>query len=421
MRKHSVIISAIVFFIPSVLWGQSSITLDECTTLARANYPLIKQHELLTSSEDYNLSNANKGYLPQISITGIGGYIINGLPSLTLPGVPASEPDKVQAIALVQVNQTIWDGGATRTTKDITRASTAAEKAYVDVQLFQIQDRVAQIYFGVLLMDEQLKVLALSEKNLKLNHDRLRLSNENGLGYRVEVDEVEAELLKLDQRRIEFTFTRAAYIDMLSLFIGKPLTAETTLVRPDVSGEVLTGANNRPEMIWYNNRTRLVETQAAMDKVALMPKVGILGAGVFISPGMQFATSKITNLAIVGLSVSWNTGGLYRNSNNKQLHQLQSNRIATEQKTFEFNQSLELKQYGADVAKQRAVLQNDSKIVELKSRIQQSQQLKFDNGLCSAADLINAINNEQDARGNQRLHEIQLLKSLYAYKTSLGN
>lgn len=421
MRKHSVIISAIVFFIPAVLWGQSSITLDECTTLARANYPLIKQHDLLTRSEEYNLSNANKGYLPQISITGIGGYIINGLPSLTLPGVPASEPDKVQAIALVQVNQTIWDGGATRTTKDIARASTAAEKAYVDVQLYQIQDRVAQIYFGVLLMDEQLKVLELSEKNLKLNHDRLRLSNENGLGYRVEVDEVEAELLKLDQRRIEFTFTRAAYIDMLSIFTGKPLTAETTFVRPDVSGEVLTGTNNRPEMIWYNSRTRLVETQAAMDKVALMPKVGILGAGVFISPGMQFATSKITNLAIVGLSVSWNTGGLYRNSNNKQLHQLQSNRIATEQKTFEFNQSLELKQYGAEVAKQRAVLRNDTKIVELKSRIQQSQQLKFDNGLCSAADLISAINNEQDARGNQRLHEIQLLKNLYTYKTSLGN
>jgi outer membrane protein TolC len=382
---------------------------------------LIKQHELLTKSEEYNLSNANKGYLPQISITGIGGYIINGLPSMTLPGVPASEPDKVQAIALVQVNQTIWDGGATKTTKDIAHAGTAAERAYLDVQLYQIQDRVAQIYFGVLLIDEQLKVLDVSEKNLRLNHDRMRLSNENGLGYRVEVDEVEAELLKLDQRRIEFTFTRAAYVDMLSHFIGKPLTAETSLVRPDVSGEVLTGSNNRPEMIWFNNRTRLVETQAAMDKVALMPKVGILGAGVFISPGMQFATSKITNLAIVGLSVSWNTGGLYRNSNNKQLHQLQSDRIATEQRTFEFNQSLELKQYGAEVAKQRAVLEHDSKIVELNSRIQQSQQLKFDNGLCSAAELISAINNEQDARGNQRLHEIQLLKSLYAYKTSLGN
>lgn len=418
MRKHIFII-AILF--PGILLAQSSVTLEECTALARANYPLIKQHDLLTKSAEYNISNANKAHLPQLSVTLIGGYIINGLPTATLPGVPTEEPSKVQAIGLVQLSQTIWDGGATKSVKNITEASTAAEKAYVDVQLFNIRDRVTQLYFGILLVDEQLKVLDVSEKNLKLNHDRLRLSNENGLGYRVEVDEVEAELLKVDQRRIEFRFTRTAYLEMLSHFIGKPLSQEVVLQRPEVSDGVLTGVNNRPEMIWYSNRTRVAETQAAMDKVSLMPKIGILGAGVFISPGMRLATSKITDLAILGVSASWSTSGLYRNSNNKQLSQLQLQRINTERQTFEFNQSLELKQYGAEVAKQRAILQNDDKIVELKTRIHNSQQLKFDNGLCSAAELISSINNEQDARSNQRLHEIQLLKSLYAYKNSLGN
>lgn len=407
--------------IPTALFGQSAITLEECTSLARANYPLIKQLELVDKSSEYSIANANKAYLPQVSLTLIGGYIIKGLPTVSLPGVPAEEPDKVQAIALAQLNQTIWDGGATKSVKEITRASTAAEKAYIEVQLYNIKDRVTQIYFGILLIDEQLKVLELSEKNLKLNHDRLRLSNENGLGYRVEVDEVEAELLKVDQRRIEFRFTRGAYLDMLSHFIGKPLGAEIQLQRPEVADNVLTGTNNRPEMVWYSDRTRLVETQAAMDNVSLMPKIGILGAGIFLSPGMQFATSKVTDLAILGISASWNTAGLYRNNNNKQLSQIQLARIQAERTTFEFNQSLELKQYSADVSKQRAILQHDDKIVELKTRVHQSQQLKFDNGLCSAADLINSLNNEQDARSNQRLHEIQLLKSLYAYKTSLGN
>lgn len=421
MRNNALTITVLLVVFPLLLFGQGSVTLEECTTLARANYPLIKQHALLDKSAEYTISNANKAYLPQISVTGIGGYIINGLPSMSLPGVPAQEPDKVQGIALVQLNQTIWDGGATKSAKDITRAATASEKAYIDVQLYTIQDRVTQIYFGILLVDEQVKLLELSERNLKLNFDRLRLSNENGLGYRVEVDEVEAELLKVEQRRIEFKYTRTAYLDMLSHFIGKPLAPEVALSRPAVSDEVLTGTNNRPEIIWYGNRARLAETQAAMDKVALMPKVGVLGAGIFISPGMQFATSKITNLAIVGLSVSWNTGGLYRNGNNKQLNQIQLDRVSTERATFEFNQSLELRQYGAEVAKQRAILQNDNKIVELKARIHESQQLKFDNGLCSASELINSINNEQDARSNQRLHELQLLKSLYAYKTSLGN
>lgn len=421
MRKHALAICLLLGLSPAILWAQDVLTLEECTSLARTNYPLIKQQELLTKSEEYTLSNANKAYLPQLSVTGIGGYIINGLPSMSLPGQPASEPDKMQAIALLQLNQTIWDGGATKSAKDMARASTAIEKAYVNVQLYQVQDRVAQIYFGILLIDEQLKVLETSEKNLKLNYDRLRLSNENGLGYRVEVDEVEAELLKVDQRRIEYSYARTAYLDMLSHFLGKPLSTRVALVRPAISEEVLTGANNRPEMIWFSSRTRLSETQSAMERVSLMPKVGLLGAGVFISPGLQFATSKVTNLSLVGLSLSWNTGGLYRNRNNQQLHQIQSDRIAVEQKVFEFNQSLELKQYGAEVAKQRAILLSDTKIVELKARIKQSQQLKFDNGLCSASDLINSINNEQDALSNQRLHEIQLLKSLYAYKTSLGN
>lgn len=419
MRK-TIFSIALLLFPASWLFGQS-VTLEECRTLARANYPLIKQHELLDKSAEYTISNANKAYLPQLSVTLIGGYIINGLPTASLPGVPAEEPDKVQGIALVQLNQTLWDGGATKSGREITKASAAAEKAYVDVQLYSIRDRVTQIYFGILLVDEQLKVLDLSEKNLKLNHDRLRLSNENGLGYRVEVDEVEAELLKVDQRRIEFKFTRAAYLDMLSHFVGKPLAPDAVFQRPEVNEQILTGTNNRPEMIWYNNRTRLVETQAGFDKVSLMPKVGILGAGIFVSPGLQFATSKVTNLAIVGISASWNTAGLYRNNNNKQLSEIQLARISAERSTFEFNQSLETKQYSADVAKQRAILQNDEKIVELKTRIYQSQQLKFDNGLCSASDLIHALNNEQDALSNQRLHEIQLLKSLYAYKTSLGN
>ena len=152
-----------------------------------------------------------------------------------------------------------------------------------------------------------------------------------------------------------------------------------------------------------------------------MPKVGLLAVGVLASPGMQFGTSSISNLSLAGISVSWNTSGLYRNRNQRELDRIQLDRVGVERATFEFNQSLELKQYSADVSRQKAILEADGKIVELKTRIHESQQLKFDNGLCSASDLILSINNEQDARSNQQLHEIQLLKSLYAYKASLGN
>jgi outer membrane protein TolC len=400
---------------------QATLTLEECTSLARTNHPMIRQHDLINKSSEYTISNAGKAYLPSLSVTGIGAYIINGFPTVTLPGAAAKEEQKTQAIAILQLNQTIWDGGATKSSKEITRAATETEKAAVDVQLFAIQQRVNEVYFGILLLDEQMKLLDVAEKNLKVNYDRLKLSTENGLGYRVEVDEVESELLKVGQRRTEFQYTRIAFADMLSLLIGKPLAVGATLARPIVSESVLTSTNNRPELIWFTNRTRLVETQSAMNKVSLMPKVSLLAVGVVASPGMQFGTSAISNLSLAGISVSWNTGGLYRNNNQRELDRIQMDRVGVERASFEFNQSLELKQYSADVSRQKAILEADGKIVELKTRIHQSLQLKFDNGLCSASDLILSINNEQDARSNKQLHEIQLLKSLYAYKTSLGN
>lgn len=404
----------------STVAQQATLTLEECSSLARTNHPMIRQHDLITKSSEYTISNAGKAYLPNISVTGIGAYILNGFPSMTLPGAAPKEDQKTQAIAILQLNQTIWDGGATKASKEITRAASDAEKAAIEVQLFGIQQRVNEVYFGLLLVDEQLNLLDVAEKNLKVNYDRLKLSTESGLGYRVEVDEVEAELLKVGQRRTEFQYTRMAFSDMLSLLIGKPV-AGATLSKPAVTESVLSASSNRPELIWFTNRTRLVETQSAMNKVSLMPKVGLLAVGLLASPGMQFGTSSISNLSLAGISVSWNTAGLYRNKNLRELDRVQLERVGVERATFEFNQSLELKQYSADVARQKAILEVDGKIVELKARIHQSQQLKFDNGLCSASDLILSINNEQDARSNQQLHQIQLLKSLYAYKTSLGN
>lgn len=413
-------LSVLVFILDvSMAYGQSALTIDESIRLAKANFPLIRQYELLEKSTEFTIANANKAYLPQFSITGIGGYIINGLPTVSVPGTSSKE-EKTQLIALAQVNQTIWDGGATKTSREIAKAGAEVEKANIDVQVHAIEERVNQIFFGALLVDEQIKLLGLSKENLELNLDRLKLSNANGIAYRVDVDEVEAEKLRVEQREIEYRFTRAAYIDMLSHLIGKPLAQDVLLQRPVVS-DPFDGANNRPELNLFASQTKLVEAQSSMHQVGVMPKVGLLGAGVWITPGAQFAASSITSLAIAGISVSWNTSGLYRNKNSKQLDQVRISRISNERDAFVFSNTLELKQLSAEVAKQRAILEHDTRIVELKTRIHKSLQLKFDNGMCTASDLIHALNNEQEAKSNQRLHEIQLLKGAYAYKTSNGN
>ncbi len=408
-----------LFFVFCTANGQ--ITIDGCQEKAKANYPLIKQYDLISKSSEYTVSNANKAYLPQVSITGIGGFIFSGLPEFSIPGQVPSEQNKAQFIGIAQINQTLWDGGATKVQKDIAKTSTEVEKSAVDVSLYSIRERVNQIYFGILVIDEQTKQLDILYNDLKLRLNKVRLSKENGLAYSSDVDEVNAELLNLEQKKIEFDYTRKGYVQMLSYLLGEQLDENVKLEKPSMVEPAENLSNQRPELSLYSNQLKLIESRSALNQVSLMPKIGLLGAGVLIEPGINFGPSKFNGFALAGLSLSWNTSGIYKNSNNKNLDKIEIDKIKNQQDTFLFNNKLQLTHTNSDIEKQKAIIAKDEEIIKLKGNIKKSYQLMYDNGMCSMNDLITAMNKENEAAGNQALHKVQLLMSIYNYKTINGN
>jgi outer membrane protein TolC len=378
---------------------------------------------LISQSAEYTISNANKAYLPQLSLNGIGAYIIKGFPAVSLPGMPAAEEEKLKFIGIAQLNQTIWDGGATRTQKNVASANAAVENANIDVALHHIEERVNQLFFGILVIDEQLKQLTIVNENLTRNLNKLQLTKDNGLAFQTDVDELKAEILNLEQRKIDFTFTRKGYVDMLSYLMGEQLPQSVQLQKPIVENieNIITQQNNRPELTLYSSQRALIEQKSSFNKVLNMPKIGLMGAGILVSPEANFGASQISSLALAGLSVSWNTGGIYTTTNNRQLDRIQLDRIANQQETFLFTSNIQLKQIASEIEKHRAIVSKDDEIVALKASIKKSYQLKYDNGMSTMNDLITAINRESEARSNQALHQVQLLMSVYNYKTISGN
>ena len=396
----------------------AKLSIDSCYALAKANYPLIRQFDLIAKSSEFNVSNASKAYLPQVSATGIGGYVFGGLPSFGAPGASTKETSNTQFIGIVQVNQTIWDGGATKVQKEMIRANEEVEKNSVNVALYAIRERVNQLFFGVLVIDEQLRQLDVLKQRFDISLDQVTKAKENGYSYQSDIDEVKAEILGVEQRKIEFSYARKGYIELLSYWMGKPLPEFAQLQKPSIP---LQAEMNRPELALYASQRRALETQLSQIKVGNRPKLGLLGAGLLLAPGINFGRSTFSSVAIAGLSASWNTGNLYRSSNNKELQKIQLDKIQTEEETFRFNNGLQQKQASADIEKQRAVLKKDQEIIALKESIKQSYQLKYDNGISSMSELITAMNKEAEATSNQSLHEIQLLMSLYNSKTIHGN
>ncbi|GAO43134.1 TolC family protein [Flavihumibacter petaseus] len=412
MFKHLIKIAACMGLAAAQAKAQP-LTIDSCYAMALRNYPQIRQYALIDKTRDYTLNNAAKAYLPQVSLTAIEGYVFGGFPE--------SGGSNFKFIGLAQVNQTVWDGGATKTQKKIIEASAEADKASVDVSLHDIRSRVNQLYFGVLMVDEQLKQLAIQDSILNNNIRAVQLKSDNGLAYKTDVDEVRAEQLRLHQQRTEFSYTRSGYIKVLSLLIARPLNNEAILDKPLPAGQYAGMDIVRPELNLFKQQRNLATAQAGMQKVNLYPKLGVLGAGVLFAPGINLGPTALSSLGVLGVSASWNINGLYKNNNDKQLTTQQLNKIDVQEATFLFNTRLQLSQSAATIDKQRAILTDDESIVALRRSIREGYQVKYDNGVSPVIDLLNAGQRELDARALKALHEMQLLMTIYDYKTISGN
>ena len=159
MKKYLILIILGLNFQCIVAFGQ--LTIDSCQEKARNNYPKIKQYDLIEQSEAYSLSNANKGYLPQLAIYAKATYQSD---VTELYGVKVVTNDQYQAYA--ELSQTIWDGGAICSQKKNIKASNDIEKQSIEVDLYAIKDRVNQLFFGILTFNELIAQNDLLQKEL---------------------------------------------------------------------------------------------------------------------------------------------------------------------------------------------------------------------------------------------------------------
>lgn len=118
--------------------------------------------------------------------------------------------------------------------------------------MYALNDRVNQLYFGILLLDEQLRQNQLLQEDLGRTHQQVSNYMANGIANQSDLDAVSVEILNTKQKRIELESSRQAYLSMLSIFIGKETASGTTLEKPTDTFESTSLVNNRPELRWFD-------------------------------------------------------------------------------------------------------------------------------------------------------------------------
>lgn len=397
----------------------SAVTIEDCMTSAEENYPLVVRYDLIKQTEQFTLSNIAKGWLPQIGAYAqlTGQSAVTELPAvleqlLTAQGMKVRGISPVQYRAGIDVQQTVYDGGAIGASREVTRAQTAVDAARNAVDIYAVRQRVCEVYFGWLLVEERLALNATLQTMLSGNVDKLMALHAKGVATKSDVDVMRAELATARQQQTEMESTREALQRVLSLLCGQEVTA---VVRPALTPEAPTGI--RPEMTLFDRQEAVVDAREKALRTQLMPRVGLFAQGYYGYMGMDMYRDMFhrtpTLNALIGARLTWNISPLYTRRADLSRLQLNRQEIDAARQTFVFNQRLQSAQEQQNIVRYRRLMAEDDEIVALRRSVREAAEAKLAGGIIDTNQLLQELVREHQASISKTIHEVECLKAIY--------
>lgn len=398
----------------------AQVTLEQCMELARRNYPQIRQLNLIEEAAEYDIANVSKSWLPQLTISGKASYQSDVVEMpFEIPGFSFDLPHDQYSV-VGELSQTIWDGGTSKSQKELYSAGAEVQKSQLEVSVYSINDRVVQVYLGILLIDAQLRQNDILERSLERNAGQVQACIDNGTAYRVDLDMVRVSMLNCEQQKEGLLSDRAAYLEMLEKLTGISLEGQE-LVEPDCDAVCPDAAAvTRPELALYDAQLRQNEAQLHQLDSKILPKFSLSLQGGIGRPGLNMLDNSFQPYYTAGIRMSWDLGALYTRRDEKQKLDVQLRTIESDRETFLFNTGISALQLRSSIDKARRLLEKDGEIIALQESIRTAGEEQYRNGTISMTDLMKRIDDEYDARVAESIHRIQLLMAIYDYKNCVG-
>ena len=411
--------------LPMMAPGQ---TLEECQQAAERNYPLIRQYGLIERTTELTVANIRKGWLPQVTASAQATYQsdVTAFPegirsAYRNMGIDMEGLRKDQYRVGIDVQQTVYDGGAIRSQGEIARRQGEVQEAQTEVDIYNVRKRVNEMYFALLLLDEQIVLNKDLQELLGQNERKLAAMLKGGTAAESDYMNVKAERLNVVQQATGLQAQRTALLRMLSALCGIEVKSP---VMPALPSRV-TGGNMRPELRAIDARLRLADAQERALNAALMPRLGLFAQGYYGYPGYNMFEDMMGHRfswnGMVGARLTWNIGALYSRKNDKAKIQLQRESAEVSRDVFLYNNNLELIQQNENVARYKKLMADDEEVISLRTSIRKAAESKLAHGIIDVNDLVREINNENAAKVQQRVHEIEMLKGMYEVKYAKGD
>jgi outer membrane protein TolC len=414
----------IIFFNIQIGWSQQEVfSLDQCQKEVQETFPLIKGKDLLNKSSSLNVENLKIAYLPQLFANGKLSYQ-SDVTGISFPGMTTPTAPKDQYSLNLDVQQLIYDGGKTKNRIDVEKKSSEVEIKNLEIQMYQLRERVSMAYFGILLVRKS-KLVLLDKQNTVFKHlQQVKSAVENGMVLPANLKILESELLLIDQQMLELNSREETSFNVLSQLMGRSLNVDTKLEETQFDKEPVrisdVESKNRPEYKWYLSQKSLLNAQNELLKKDKYPVVSAFGQMGYGNPGYNQLTDEFDTYYMLGAKISWNIFDWKLNRRKQKAIIIQKDLVETKELSFTQNQLIDLGKESNEIRKFEILLEKDDAIIELQQDISKSSASQLDNGVITSSDYLEDLNKEIQARLNKEYHTIQLQQSLAEFKRIKG-
>ena len=420
MNMKKIMISLALIMLSSVSRAQ---TLEECQQAAEKNYPLIKQYGLIAKTTQLTVKNIQKGWLPQLTASAQATY------QSAVTAWPESMQSMYQQMGLnmkglskdqykigIDLQQTIYDGGAISSQRNIAQKEGKVQEAQTETNLYQVRRRVNEMYFSLLLLNEQIQLNEDVKALLQSSEKKLSAMVKGGTAATSDLDNVRAERLSVEQQNENLKQQKQMLQRMLSVFCG----LEVNNTQKPAPVQIASSVNHRPEMRLYNSQLELTEAKEKALDTQLRPKLGLFAQGFYGYPGLNMFEDMMNRKwslnGIVGVKLSWNVSAFYTHKNDKARLNAQREMIENAREVFLFNNKLEEIQQSENISRYQTMMKSDDEIIVLRTNVRKAAESKLTHGIIDVISLLREINNENAAKTQQSIHEIDMLKEMYNLK-----
>ena len=419
MKKYLIFICMMT---PLFGWSQNEIQLDSCIDWAYQHFEYESQAIAYQESAELADKNASKNWYPKFVLDANATYQNENI-ELALPPIPGFESPQVPLNfnrVLVNFNQAIYDGSLTANQRKLEQSKYSILEQKVETEKIKVKSKVTGNYMSILLTTDNIALLESKRRVVAERLKVIRSASDYGSVTPVSLMSLEAEILKIDQQIIEVEHTRKALYLSLSEVTGKEIRESDELIKPQPLISYDNNVESRPEIKLLNMQIENFELQKGMMQTNRNVRInafGNIGGGY---PGYNIFKDEVAPMALIGIKLQWNIVDYGKVKNEHQILSLNQNITLSEQNRARTQFVTELKTQQQEVKKMQDLLAKDDQMIALRTEITKIKASELDNGTITSTDYITELNQEEEAKLNQKLHELKLILAELNYLTIQG-